>query len=69
MTKTELADKLNHLDPGATLRVQQVVLASLFGAGGLSKEAVAVIDAFALDHRCTFSYEQGIPTFEKDDIF
>src|SRR3982750_3329693 len=38
MTKTELADKLNHLDPGATLRVQQGVLASLFGAGGLSKE-------------------------------
>ena len=34
MTKDELADKLNHLDPGATLRVQQVVLASLFGAGG-----------------------------------
>jgi hypothetical protein len=69
MTKTELADKLNHLDPGATLRVQQVVLASLFGAGGLSKETVAVIEAFALDHRCTFTYEQGMPTFEKDDIF
>jgi len=63
MTKTELADKLNHLDPGATLRVQQVVLASLFGAGGLSKEAVV------LDHRCTFSVEQGMPTFEKDHIF
>ena len=71
MTKDELADKLNHLDPGATLRVQQVVLASLFGAGALSNEAVAVIEAFALDHRCTFSVEhgRGTPTFEKDDIF
>ena len=69
MTKTELADKLAHLDPGATLRVQQGVLAALFGAGTLSKEAVAVIEAFALDHRCIFSVEQGTPTFEKDDIF
>jgi hypothetical protein len=33
MTKTELAEKLNHLDPGATLTVEQGILASLFGAG------------------------------------
>ena len=60
---------MDHLDPGATLTIPQVVLASLFGAGALTKEAVEVIEAFALDHRCIFSVEQGMPTFEKDDIF
>ena len=45
------------------------VLAALSGDGRLSKEALAMIEAFALDHRCTFSVEQGTPTFEKDDIF
>ena len=71
MTKNELADKLNHLDPGATLAVPRGVLAALFGAGALTKEAAAAIEAFALDHRCTFSCEHGagMPTFEKDDIF
>ena len=69
MTKTELADKLGHLDPGATLIVEQVVLASLFGAGSLTKEVIAVIEAFALDDRCIFAFERGKPTFEKDDIF
>ena len=33
MTKIELAEKLDHLDPGATLTVEQGVLASLFDAG------------------------------------
>ena len=65
----ELAEKLDRLDPGATLTVEQGVLASLFGAGALTKEAVAVIEAFALDHRCVFAYEHGKPSFEKDDIF
>jgi hypothetical protein len=71
MTTDELADKLNHLDPGATLTVNDAVLASLFGDGLLSKEAIAMIEAFALEHRCTFSYERGhgVPTFEKDDIY
>ena len=69
MTKTELADKLDHLDPGATLIVEQVVLASLFGAGSLTKEVIAVIEAFALDHRCIFAFEHGKPTFEKGDIY
>jgi hypothetical protein len=69
MTKTELADKLNHLDPGATLTVQQNVLASLFDAGMLKKEAVAMIEAFALEHRCIFSFEYGKPSFTKEDIF
>jgi hypothetical protein len=69
MTKTELADKLDRLDPGATLTVEQGVLASLFGAGTLTKEAVAVIEAFAVEHHCIFAYEHGQPSFEKDDIF
>jgi hypothetical protein len=69
MTKTELADKLDHLDPGATLVIEQAALASLFGAGSLTKEVIAVIEAFALDHRCIFAFEHGKPSFEKDDIF
>ena len=69
MTREELASKLDHLDPGATLSVPETVLAALFGEGRLSKEALAMIEAFALDHRCTFSVEQGTPTFEKGDIF
>jgi hypothetical protein len=69
MTEDELAERLDHLDPGATLTVKESVLASLFGDGTLSKEAVAVIEAFALDHRCIFAYEHGQPRFEKDDIF
>ena len=71
MTENELADKLNHLDPGATLAVPRGVLAALFGTGALTKEAAAAIEAFALDHRCTFSCEHGagMPTFEKDDVF
>jgi hypothetical protein len=71
MTKDELAERLDHLDPGATLTVKESVLASLFGDGTLSKEAVAMIEAFALEHRCIFAHEehgQGTPTFEKDDI-
>ena len=70
MSKDELADRLNHLDPGATLTVKETVLATLFGDGLLSKAAIAAVEAFALDHRCTFAYEHGsTPTFEKDDIF
>jgi len=69
MTREGLASKLDHLDPGAALTVSETDLAILFGGGRLSKEAVAMIEAFALEHRCTFSVEQGTPTFEKDDFF
>jgi len=71
MSRDELASKLDHLDPGATQSVPESVLAALFGDGRLSKEALAMIEAFALEHRCTFSVEhgRGTPTFEKDDIF
>src|SRR4051794_29003103 len=40
MTREELASKLDHLDPGATLSVPEAVLAVLFGDGRLSKEAL-----------------------------
>lgn len=71
MTRDELSDRLNHLDPGATLSVRETDLAILFGDGRLTREAVAVVEAFALEHRCTFSTEPGTrtPMFEKDDIF
>ena len=71
MTREELASKLDHLDPGATLKVTESVLAALFADGRLSKEALAMMEAFALEHRCTFSVQhgRGTRTFEKDDIF
>ena len=71
MTREAMSSRLDHLDPGATLKVTETVLAALFGGGRLSKEALAMIETFALDHRCTFSVEpgRGTPTFEKDDIF
>ena len=71
MTRDELASRLDHLDPGATLSVPDAVLAVLFGDGRLSKEALAMIEAFALEHRCTLPVQHGggTQTFEKDDIF
>jgi hypothetical protein len=71
VTKDELAVKLNHLDPGATLPVEASVLASLFGAGSLSDDTIKAVEEFALNHRCIFSYQAGRhpPLFEKEDIF
>jgi hypothetical protein len=72
MTKDQLAEKLAHLDPGATLTVEEGELALIFGAGALDDEVIQAAEAFAMEHRCTFSYhEHGrvVPTFEKDDIF
>jgi hypothetical protein len=72
MTRHELADRLNHLDPGGTLHVDEGVLAQMFGGPTLSDEVVEAIEAFALEHRCSFAWhEHGVtaPCFEKDDIF
>jgi hypothetical protein len=71
MTRDELAVKLNHLDPGATLPVEASVLASVFGGGSLSDDIIEAIEEFALSHRCIFSYQAGrsLPLFEKQDIF
>ena len=72
MTKQDLVIKLHQLDPGATLTVEEGVLAQAFGADTLSTELIEAIENFALEQRCTFSQnEHGrhLPTFEKDDIF
>ena len=72
MTKDELADKLHHLDPGATLTIEPGALGEVFGSGAVTQEVVEAIEAFALEHRCTFLYDAAgghQPTFEKDDIF
>ena len=72
MRKDELGNKLRRLDPGATLTMEERELADMFGASTLSLEVVQAIEAFALEHRCSFSHhEHGltVPCFEKDDIF
>jgi hypothetical protein len=72
MTKQELVETLNHLDPGATKEVDAAMLAAMFGASSLTQETIEAIEAFALERRCTFSYDVSArhpPTFEKDDIF
>ena len=72
MTRDELADRLHHLDPGASLTIDEAVLARVFGTDMLNQSVVEAIEAFALDHRCTFLHDptrQHPPTFDKDDIF
>ncbi len=75
MTKEDLAQKLDHLDPGATLAVPEEELARMIGEATLSydsQEALRRIADFALEHRCTFSFherEGAIPCFKKDDVF
>ncbi len=72
MTKDELADRLHHLDPGASLTMDEAVLAQVFGADALNQKAVEAIEAFSLEHRCTFLHDptrQHPPTFDKDDVF
>ncbi len=72
MRKDEWANKLRHLDPGATLTIEERELAEMFGASTLLPDVVQAIEAFAFEHRCSFSHhEHGltVPCFEKDDIF
>ena len=72
MTKDELAERLNHLDPGSTIQIDTAVLAEIFDASALTQETVEAVEAFAANHRCTFLYEASArhpPTFEKDDIY
>ena len=72
MTKNELSERLRHLDPGAKCHVDEAVLARMFNAETLTRDAVEMIEAFALENRCSFSYhERGVtsPCFEKEDIF
>jgi hypothetical protein len=75
MTRDQLAEKLDHLDPGASFPVPKDELAQMFGAITLSYDSQQVLQTiadFALDHRCTFSFhehEGAVPCFEKDDVF
>jgi hypothetical protein len=72
MTKQDLAEKLNQLDPGASAQVKAEALAEMFGASSLTQELIEAIEAFALERRCTFIYDVSArhpPTFEKDDIY
>jgi hypothetical protein len=75
MTRDELAEKLNHLDPGAVFAIPEGLLASVFDQALLSydsHEALRYIADFALEHRCTFSFHEhgGTgPFFQKDDVF
>jgi len=72
MTRDELADKLHHLDPGATLTIEPGVLAAAFGSETLTPSIIEAIEAFALEHRCTFTPDAAgghHPVFEKDDVY
>ncbi|WP_134499691.1 hypothetical protein [Microvirga pakistanensis] len=75
MTRDELADKLDHLDPGATITVPKEVLARIFDEATLSydsQEALRRITDFALEYQCSFSFhehEDAVPCFQKDDVF
>lgn len=75
MNRELLAEKLERLDPGGILTIPEYELAHIFDAVTLSydsQQALRTITAFALEHRCTFSFHQhqgAAPCFEKDDIF
>lgn len=72
MTKEELARALDQLDPGSTLRMDEVDLAKMFGAGSMSDKVAQAVEAFAVEHRCSFTCHEKdriAPCFEKDDVF
>jgi hypothetical protein len=75
MTREQLAETLDRLDPGATFTIPEDALAQMFGVTGLSygsQQALQAIASFALQHRCTFSFHQqegAVPSFQKDDVF
>lgn len=75
MTKDQLAGRLDHLDPGASITVPRDLLARMFDAAALSygsHDTLKRIADFALEHRCTFvfhEHEEAVPCFQKDDVF
>ena len=72
MTRHELAESLDHLDPGASLPLDERQIAELFGASTLTDDIVRQAEAFAEQHRCTFSrheHNRNCPEFIKDDVF
>lgn len=71
MTRQEIAQKLDHLDPGAALKVDRAVLRAAF-AEASARDMIGVLEAFAAEHRCTFSpphERESCGCFEKDDVF
>ena len=71
MNRQELAEKLDHLDPGAALKVDRAVLTAAF-ADASARDLIGVLEAFAAEHRCTFSppdQRESCGCFEKDDVF
>jgi hypothetical protein len=75
MTREQLGETLDRLDPGATFTVPEDVLAQMFEVISLSygsQQALQAIADFALRRRCTFSFhrqEGAVPSFQKDDVF
>jgi hypothetical protein len=71
MTRQELAHKLDHLDPGAALKIDRGVLRAAF-ADTSATDLTGVLEAFAAEHRCSFSppdERESCGCFEKDDVF
>ena len=72
MNRHELAASLDHLDPGGSLALDERLIAELFGATTLTDDVVKAAEAFAEQHRCTFSrheHNRNCPEFIKDDVF
>ncbi|HEY7385680.1 MAG TPA: hypothetical protein VH743_18625 [Beijerinckiaceae bacterium] len=72
MTRHDLAASLDHLDPGASLALEERQIAELFGASTLTDDVIRQAEAFAEQHRCTFSrheHNRNCPEFIKDDVF
>ena len=72
MTREQLAETLDHLDPGATFKVEADVLARMFDMDANSHELLEIVETFALEHRCAISpHEHGRAAlcFEKSDIY
>ncbi len=74
MTREELAAKLHHLDPGASLILEKDELVRAFNVASLSQathEDLRTISNFALEHDCMFVFNAKVgaaPRFEKNDI-
>jgi hypothetical protein len=72
MDREQLAEKLDHLDPGASLRIEADILARLFDADAGTDALHNKLETFALEHRCAFTardHGRAVYCFEKNDIY
>jgi hypothetical protein len=72
MTNVEFANKLDRLDPGSTLGVERFALGALFGEDIDSERTLHALEAFAVEHRCSFGWDdasRNVGRFEKNDVF